>query len=419
MSTSSRNRTLASLSGIRTFSSLQNPTYRIYFLGMLGQFASLNMQMITNSLLTYRLTGSAALLGSMALANAFPMIFISLFGGAIADRLQKKQIIIFGLICSAIINIGVAVALATGTLSRQQEGSWWILLTTSFLSGVVMGLMMPARQAIIPEIVSREHAMNAVAMNMLGMNVLSLVAPGMAGFLIDAFDFKAVYFTMAGMNIYAAVFVFFVPHTSRISRTGANILGDIQEGFNYLRRDTTILLILAFTLIVTVLSMSYSQLLPIFVDDILTVGAKGMGFLMSVSGAGALVGSLIMASLKNKKRGLILLSGGLISGVALTGFAFSSAWGLSLAFIVFVGLGQTIRGTISSALLQSYTEPAYMGRVMAIFMMQWGVVNLCMFIAGIMASVMAVQWVVGGFAVALIVLTILGIAFVPRVRNLD
>ncbi len=419
MSTSSRNRALASLSGIRTFISLQNPVYRLYFLGMLGQFAALNMQMVTNSLLTYRLTGSAAILGSMALANAIPMIFISLFGGAIADRLQKKQIIIFGLISSAVINTAVAIALATGTLSRQQEGSWWILLATSFVSGAVMGLMMPARQAIIPEIVSREHAMNAVALNMLGMNVLSLVAPGIAGFLIDRFDFKAVYFTMAGMNIYATVFVFLIPHTSRITKTGANILGDIQEGFKYLQRDTIIMLVLTFTLIVTILSMSYSQLLPIFVDDIFGVGATGMGVLMSVSGAGALVGSIILASLKNKKRGLMLMAGGLISGISLTGFAFSSSWRLALVFIVFVGLGQTIRGTISSALLQSYTEPAYMGRVMAIFMMQWGVVNLCMFIAGVMASVMPVQWVVGGFALVLIILTIVTLAFVPSLRKLD
>jgi MFS family permease len=404
---------------IRTFSSLQNPVYRLYFFGMLGQFAAMNMQWITTSLLTFRLTGSPALLGSMALANAIPMIFISLFGGTIADRMQKRLVIIIGLVGTALVNVGIALALSTGALSQAHEGSWWILLLASFLSGIMMGLMMPARQAIIPEIVSREHAMNAVAMNMLGMNALTFVAPGIAGFLIDAFDFKAVYFVMAAMNVWAAVFVFFIRHNSRITRTGANIMTDMQEGFKYIRRDVTILLVLAFTLVVTVLSMSYSQLLPVFTDNILKVGATGMGVLMSVSGAGALIASLVMASLRNKWRGLMLLIGGLVSGIALVGFSFSSSWNFSLAFMVFVGVGQTIRGTVSGALLQSYTEPKYMGRVMAVFSMQWGVVNVCMFIAGLMAQVISVQWVVGGFAMALIVLTIMGMALAPRLRKLD
>lgn len=386
---------------------------------MLGQYAAMNMQNIGTSLLTYRLTGSPALLGSMALANAIPMILLSMFGGAIADRMQKKVVIILGLAGSALINIGIAICLTTGVLSSGNSGSWWILLASAFVSGAILGLMMPARQAIIPEIVQKDHVMNAVALNMLGMNVLSLAAPGVAGFLINAFDFKSVFFTMAGLNLYAAIFVFFIPHTSRITRSGANILGDIQQGFLYIRRDKKILLILGFTLIITMLSMPYSQLLPIFVDDILKVGATGMGILMSVSGAGALVGSLVMASSGSKKRGLILLIGGIISGIALIGFSFSSVWIVSLIFIVFVGLGQTIRGTISGALLQSYAEPAYMGRVMSIFMMQWGVVNLCTFIAGVMASIMPVQWVIGGLAMVLIILVGLGIAFVPRIRKLD
>jgi hypothetical protein len=94
-------------------------------------------------------------------------------------------------------------------------------------------------------------------------------------------------------------------------------------------------------------------------------------------------------------------------------------WTLSLVFMIFVGLGQTIRGTVSSALLQSYTEAGYMGRVMSIFMMQWGIVSLCTFLAGIMAEVMPVQWVVGGFAMALILVTLLSYAFSPLVRKLD
>ena len=170
-----------SLRNLRTFSSLKNPAYRFYFLGMLGQWGSMNMQMVTRSLLIYRLTGSAAILGLMSLANAIPMLFLSLFGGIIADRVQKKHVIQVGQASSAVVALSVAVALTTGYLSPQHPGSWWVLIVNSVLQGTIMGLMMPSRQAIIPEIVGEEQVMNAVALNSLGMSTLRLLAPAAAG----------------------------------------------------------------------------------------------------------------------------------------------------------------------------------------------------------------------------------------------
>ncbi len=411
---------LTSIYGIRTFSSLQNPVYRLYFAGMLGQFAAMNMQMVTGSLLIYRLTDSSALLGTMSLSFAIPMIFVSMFGGALADRIQKKQVLVMGLLASAVISLCIAIALTTGHLSREHPGSWWILMVSSFCQGTVMGLMLPARQAIIPEIVPSEQAMNAVALNMLGMNVMGLVAPAVAGFLIDILDFKSVYYAMTALNIYASFTIFFVKHTNyRIRNQTGNMLDDIRKGFQYIRQDTTVFFVLIFTLIAVVLSMPYQQFLPIYVDDILKVGAKGLGILMGISGAGALVGSLVMASLPNKKRGLMLLLSGILSGIALIIFSFSKSWGLSLGLIIFVGLGQTMRGTIGSALLQSYAQPEYMGRVMSIFMVQWGIMNLVTFFVGLMAEVIPVQFVLGGFALILILVSILAVLLVQRIRKLD
>ncbi len=419
LKTSNLSRGSISAYGFRTFSSLMNPVYRLYFFGMLGQFASMNMQTVTSALLIYRLTGSPALLGTLSLAQAIPMLIISLFGGAIADRVQKKHVLIIGLICSAGVSLGIAMALIMGSLSKGNTGSYWILMTATLLQGSIMGFMLPARQAIIPEIVSREHLMNAVALNMMGMNVFRLAAPAAAGFIIAAFDFKAIYLTMTGLYLYGAVFMLFVPRTSKVTSGVGNLVADIRNGFNYVKSDLTILAILAFSLVAVVLSMPYQQLLPIFVDDILKVGEIGLGWLMSVSGAGALVGSLGVAALPNKKRGLLLLISSLVSGVALVSFAFSVSWTLSLVFIVFVGLGQSLRATMSSALLQSYTQASYMGRVMSIFMMEFGIVSLVTFVAGLMAEVMPVQWVVSSLALLLIVLTILTLVFVKRVRKLD
>jgi MFS family permease len=165
--------------------------------------------------------------------------------------------------------------------------------------------------------------------------------------------------------------------------------------------------------------MPYMFMLPIFVDDILKVGAKGMGILMSVSGIGAIAGSLTLASLPNKKRGLMLLVSSLLLGAALVGFSFSSWWYLSLGLIVFVGLGQSGRMTLASTLLQYYTDDEYRGRVMSFYMMEWGLTSFATFSAGLITEAIGVQWAVGGFAIVLTLLSILALAFVPRLRSLD
>lgn len=405
--------------GLRTSGSLRVPAFRIYFLAVLGQFACLSMSMATSPLLVYRLTGSSALLGTTSLAYAIPMIIMSLFGGALADRFQKKNIVILGLIGSALVPLIVGLCIVTGLLSKEREGSWLILAGSSFFTGIISGAMLPARQAIIPELVKREQTMNAVALNMIGMNVLSLVAPAVAGFLIDGVGFAFVYFTMAALNIYGAIMMFFIPHTSPLGNRSNSIINEIKTGFTYILKDRVILLILLFTTLAVVLVMPYQQLLPIYVDDILKVGAKGMGILLSVCGIGALVGSVTLASLPNRNRGFLLLTSGFVSSVALLVFAFSRSWALSLVCMAFLGVGQSLRGTVGGALAQSYTEPVYMGRVMSIMMMQWGFMSLCTFFAGMLAELLPVQWVIGGLAVALCLITLYLMIATPKIRKLD
>ncbi len=408
-----------SLSNLRTFSSFKNPVYRLFFFGMVGWMAAMNMQQMTGSLLLYRLSHSAAVLGFMSLASAVPMVFASLFGGVIADRMQKKYILLAGLGSSAVVSVGIALALALGFLSTDNPGSWWILLVSSFFQGSIMGLAMPARQAIMPEIVGEEQLMNAVSLSMLEMNALRLLAPALAGFLVDAYDFEAVYFVMTGMYLMALALIAFLPRTGVMTLRGAGALADIKEGLNYMRHETTILLVLVFTLIAVILSMPYQMLLPIFTEDILKVGATGLGVLLSVSGIGAVAGSLILASLPNKKRGIMLLISALVLSLALVGFSFSSSWYFSLVFITFVGLGQTGRMALANTLLQYYTTDEYRGRVISIYMMEFGLSSFGTFVAGLMAESMGVQWAVGGFAMVLVLMSILTLVFVPRLRKLD
>jgi len=316
-----------SLGKLRTFSSFKNPVYRIYYGGMIGQMAAMNMQNLARSLLIYRITNSPGILGIMSFANAVPMLLFSLYGGVIADRVQKKYVLLIGQAISAIISLVVAIALHTGYMSTENSESWWILIVTSIIQGATMGLMMPSRQAIISEIVSEEELMNAISLNTMGMNTLQIIAPAITGFLIDAIGFAAVYYAMTGTYLIAVVFFFLLPKTSAMASVGTKAIDNIKEGLKYVRHDKPIFLILMFSLIVVFLSMPYGMLMPIFAEDILKVGASGMGILLSVAGIGSILGSIVLASLPNRKRGVMMLASGILLGIALSRAGRSGADG--------------------------------------------------------------------------------------------
>ncbi|MHB8104235.1 MAG: MFS transporter [Dehalococcoidales bacterium] len=403
----------------RMFSSLTNPAYRIYFFAIIAHFAAMSMQIVSSPLLIFRLTNSTALLGMMSLVSAGPMIAISVFGGAFADRLKKKKILMFGLLGSAVMSLVIALTLATGILNKENPDSWSILFITSAIQGVIMGMMMPALQAIIPEIINRDQLMNAIALNSTGMNFLSLIAPPIAGFVIGDSNFQAVYFIMAGLYVCAGIIASFIPARVKLIPSSKNILADIQKGFGYIRKDALILQILAFTLIIVVLSMPYQQFIPVYVDDILHAGAAGSGILNGVCGGGALVGSLVLMVFPGKKRGLMLLGSGILCGVALTVFSFSAYFAVSLIFIFFIGLAQAFRNTIGSTVLQTYTQDVYMGRVMSLLNVQWGLMSLGTFFVGMLAEVVAVQWILGGMAIILTIVSLFFTIFSPAMRKVD
>ncbi len=406
------------LINLRTFSSLKNPTFRLFWAALLCQMTAMNMQMMARSLLIYRLTGSTAILGIMTLFNAVPMLLLSLFGGVLADRLPKKWVMIFGQSGSAVVALGIAISLQMGFLDR--EGSWWILGVAAFFQGTIMGLMMPSRQAMIPEIVGGEQLLNAVSLSNMGTSVMRFLAPAVTGYLIgENYNFHVVYFTMTGMYLLSVVFLSFLHVKGRAPVRASGALADIGEGIGYLRRQTIVLFVLAFSLFAVLLSMPYAMLLPVFTEDILKVGAQGLGLLMSVSGIGAIAGSLVLASLPNKKRGLMLIVGTLVMALALIVFAFSKSMTLSLVVIVFVGVGQTSRMALGNTLIQYYTEPEYRGRVMSIYMMQFGLTSFSSFAAGLIAEAVDIQWVVGGFAMLLVVIALLTLGFARRLRHLD
>ncbi|MBI4236405.1 MAG: MFS transporter [Chloroflexi bacterium] len=399
---------------LRTFQSLKVRNFRYYMASSLAQMACMNMQMMASGLFMYKMTGSSALLGLTMLASAVPQLLLSPFGGIVADRVSKRLVLILGLLGSAFVALGIALA------TDLQIITWHYLVLSSFLQGTIMSLMMPSRQSMISELVGRDNLMNAVALNSAGMNVNQMGAPALAGFIVAGFGFHGVYYVMTGFYLLAAVLVFPVRQTRQPAFQGRrSTFGDLKDGLLYIRQNPTLLAILLLSLLTVVLSMPFRFLLPVFTEDILKVGPKELGLLLSTSGVGALIGSLVIASLGEKGRGMLFLHTGVLASAGIIAFVLSNSYALSLVIMLFVGLAQSGRMALGSTLLQSYTEDAYLGRVMSFSMMQFGMMSLGTFGISVAAEFIGVQWAVGMTAVLLALITFYYYAFSPRIRRLD
>ena len=372
--------------------------------------SAMQMQMLSRGYLVYDMESSGSLLGLVNVGASIPMLVLPLFGGVLADRVNRKRIIQAGQIVAALIAFSVFV------LIRTERIEWFHLLVSSIMQGAVFALMMPARQALIPQLVGKGLLSNALALNTAAMSATTLAAPSVAGVLYGYFGPSNVYLLIGVLSLGSCIATLFVRHRGEIESDVKNhnvqgkgkindLLSDITEGLKYVRSQRLIMVLLIMALATTVLAQPFRFLMPIFVVDVYKLGPESMGLLMSVMGLGALVGSIYIAAHGNKNRGKILLAGSFISGLSLLGVAVIPIYMLAVLFMVPLGLGDASRRTIIMTLIMEKSEERYRGRVMSIFMLNFGLMPLGVLPAGVISDLFGGQVAIGILAVMLIMVT--------------
>ena len=386
----------------QTFSSLNNRAYLFLWLGMMAMMGGMQMQMLARGYLVYDITGSASLLGFVSAGMAIPMLFLAPFGGVIADRVERKRLIQGGQFIVAIF------ALIIGTAIFTDRIEWYHLLIVSILQGTVWTFMMPARQAIIPQIVGPERIGNAMALNAAGMSAMTLIAPAVAGGLYALAGPANVYFIISGLSILSVIVTTLVPKPERSAAPSQkrNMFADIGAGLVYIKGNSMVLVLLVMGLATTLLASPFRMLLPVFVVDIYHRGPDSMGLLVAIMGGGSLVGSLAIAALGNWRRGMLLIVGSFISGAALLLIAAFPLYYAGAAIMVLVGLGDAGRRTINMGLIMEVVEDQYRGRVMSVFMMNFGLMPLGVLPAGMIADLLGGQMAIGLLGILLILVTL-------------
>lgn len=406
----------------QTFEAFKDRNFRWFFAALFGNFAAMNMQMFIRGWLVYEITGSYEKLGWMSAAGGTVGLVLAPLGGVVADRVrQKKHVVQFCQGVNACITLTIAILISMGVLSFGH------LLIASIVQGMSMNAMMPSRQALTAEIVGLERLTNAIALSTSGMNTARLLVPGLAGFIVAAFGggngnidpAQYVYYTMTLlylMSMMGLVVVKVADHEPE--DRGESFLTELVQGFRYVVDTPIIRMLLGVNFLMVFFSMTYFLLLPGFVKDVLDAGPDRLGLIISISGIGSLVGSLLIASMPDRNRGRVLLSSALILGVGLILFANSTNYWLSVAILTVVGLGQSGRMSLSNVLLQAHVENSYRGRVMSIYMLEFSILAISIYPISLLADRWGPQLAVGLSGVGLVVL-VLALFKVPAYRDLD
>ncbi len=398
------------------FESMQYRDFRWMAAGSFVSFLAMNMQMITRAWLVLRLTDDSPVALAWVMASfSVPMTLVSPIGGALADRLPRKYLVIISQAGNAVMTIVIGMLDMTGLVE------FWHVLAIGFINGSLMTFNMPSRQAMLSEIVPERSLMNAISLNNSGMNLTRIVGPAVAGFMIVLVGTHGVFFTVGAIYVFSVISTMLVnAGTKPASNSRRSVGGDVIEGLKYAAGDRARLGLIILVLLTTLFGFSYYALLPAWAREALNVGSEDLGALMGIMGIGALVGTLGLAAAPNvKRRGLWLLGSSIMWGVSLAMFSQVTNYGVSIPFLLAIGAISSISMSLTMTMMQVLAAPEMRGRMMSIAMMTFGAMPLSSIPFGILAEYTGTPDSLMISGILLAVITLLFGIFYPGFRRVE
>lgn len=379
----------------QTFAALRHRNFRLFFAGQLVSLIGSWMQNTAQGWLVYDLTHSKALLGIVAAVGSAPLMLFSILGGSVADRHPKRQIVLFTQTALMVFAFVFAALVWSGHIRI------WEILALAALGGLAMAFDMPARQAFMVEMTSRDDLMNAISLNSSIVNGARVVGPAVAGFLMAQVGLPWCFFLngVSFLAVIAGLCLMRLPRFVPPPRTGS-AWGHVAEGFVYVWQHSRLRTILVLFAVVGIFGWSYSVLLPAFAQDVLHVGQARYGMLLSANGIGALLGALTVASVGNRfsRRRLVLWGLSVFSAMLLL-LALVENYYLVLVCLAAGGWGMLLFFSTINTLLQTTASDEMRGRVMGIWTLVFGGVTPIGGIeAGVLSHYLGVRWAVASGA---------------------
>jgi MFS family permease len=338
---------------------LRERNFALYWVGQATSQVGTWIEMTTTSWLLYQLTDSALLLGLGGIARGGPVLVLALVGGAIADRVPRRRLMLVTQSSQVATSLVLGVLVVTGTVQ------FWHIYVISFVNASIAAFDTPARQSLFPSLVPRGQLQSAVALNSVIFQLSRLIGPSIGGLLIAVYGLAVPYFVNATSYFAIIVALALMRIPPVVIRRRMSLRAGALGGVRYALRSQILPLILVTETCISLFGANQA-LYTIFARDVLNAGATGFGLLLSSVGAGALLGLVVLVAVGDfRRKGPFMLGAGFAYAGALLAFAWSRSLPLSMLILFVLGLADSMWGAMRNTIVQLVTRDAYRGRVMS------------------------------------------------------
>lgn len=395
------------------FGALRHRNYRLFFGGQLVSLVGTWMTQIAQGWLVLDLTDSPFYVGVVAALGSLPVLVLTLFAGVVADRVDRRRLVVGTQLGGALQSTALFIIVVTHVATVEQ-----VMVLATF-QGMLNAFDIPARQALLVELVGPDDLTSAVALNSGAFNAARVVGPAIAGLIIGRIGLAACFLIDAVS--YAAVLVSLL--RIRLPATAAPpSLGpwrNLAEGLSYVAGERRVRVLVALTATYSIFGFPFLVLMPVVARDVLRVGAEGYGWLMASVGIGALVGALALAAAANVRRGPVLVAAGLALSFLLGSFALVRSVALAMPLLAGIGFAMILNNATTNTMLQLLVPNALRGRVMAVYTFMFvGMAPIGAFLAGFIADRWGAPMAIGLGAAVCGAAILLVVVRAPAVRRL-
>jgi len=346
----------------RIICALGNPNFRLFWSGNFLSNIGTWMQNVAQGWLVLVLTNSAFWLGVVGFAGSIPFLFFTLFGGVVADRVNKRRLLLVTQTVQMVLAFLLA-ALAYWKLITVGE-----LVAIAFVNGMAMAMNQPSYQALVPQLVQREDLTNAIALNAVQFNSSRVLGPALGGYAMAMIGIAGNFF-LNGLSFLAVLFALVrIRYPKEKPHREESMFESLRAGLRYVRRHPQMYVLMWMIGLSSLMAIGFLTFIPYFARYQLGVGERGLGWLMASAGAGSVLGAITVAwHGKIRHRGAVIALGSAGVMVALIAFCFSRNYVLSEFLLLVEGYGMILTISAVSVALQHLASDEMRGRVMSIY----------------------------------------------------
>jgi len=341
-------------------SPLRHRDFALYWVGQCVSQIGTFIEMTATTYLLYAITSSPLLLGLGGLVRGVPILGLALFGGALADRIDRRRLLLYTQCAQVVTSLILGTLVATGAVQ------FWHIYVIGFVNSTMSAFDAPARNSFYPQLIPRADFQNAVTLSSVIFRLSTLLGPAIAGILIATVGPASPFFVNAA-SYFAIIFALLAIRTKFSAAAGSRVSlrSAAWGGIQYAMQSPVLPLILVTEMALSVFGHN-SALITIFARDVLRVGPEGLGLLLSAVGAGAIGGTIVLvATGEVRRKGAIMIAAGALYAVGLLGFAISTSFALSMLVLFVLGVADAGWGAMRNTIAQLATADAYRGRVMS------------------------------------------------------